>query len=171
MRVSLGCPKCGASMTANLPDTVLPVPAGWLVHQQVTCGRCGHVLQFEDGGAPAAVDAITAWVFTLTNSRSGALVGAAVVCLEARYVSLKVHGQPRIERRPPAQWRPIRDALAALQDGAIVDRGSALGALLSRDLGEAVTVTAVRRERLDVRPLATATSLDALLVGAAEGAS
>ena len=50
MRLALNCPTCGASIAANLPDTVLP--AGWLIHQAVTCGRCGHLLQFEDGGAP-----------------------------------------------------------------------------------------------------------------------
>jgi len=162
MRLDLNCPKCGGAIAANLPDRSLP--AGWTVHQQVTCGRCGHVLQFEDGGAPAPVDAITAWVFKLQGARSGVPVGAAVVCLEARYVSLKVHGQPRIERRLPAQWRVIRDELAALQDGPIVDRGSALGALLSRDLSETVTVTAIRRERLEVSPLMTAQALDSLLL-------
>jgi ribosomal protein S27E len=94
MRLALNCPKCGTSVAANLPDRTLP--AGWLIHQAVTCGRCGRVLNFEDGGAPAAVDAITAWVFTLNGSRSGVLVGAAVVCLEARSASVKVIGQLRI---------------------------------------------------------------------------
>jgi len=149
-------------MRANLPNKVLPPT--WTIHQQVTCGKCGHVLQFRDGGAPAAVDAITAWIFTLQGSRSGEVVGAAVVCVEARYLSIKVHGQTRIERRPPPQWRVIRDELAALQDAATVDRDSALGALLSRDWGETVTVTVARRERLHVSPLGTAQALDALLL-------
>lgn len=161
MRLDLNCPKCGASVAASLPDTALPT--GWTIHQQVRCGRCGETLKFQDGGSPAPQDAITAWKFTLHCSRSGVQVGAAVVCLEARYVSLKVHGRPRVKRRRPAQWRPIRDDLAALQDAATMDQGSALGALLSRDLHEAVTITTVRREHLEVRPLATAQALDALL--------
>lgn len=48
MRLDPNCPKCGTGMRANLPDAVLP--AGWTIYQQVTCGRCGHVLQV--GGSP-----------------------------------------------------------------------------------------------------------------------
>lgn len=57
MRLDLNCPQCGTGMRANLPGKVLP--AGWTIHQQVTCGRCGETLKFQGGCSHVSQDAIT----------------------------------------------------------------------------------------------------------------
>ncbi len=73
MRVALNCPKCGASMAGNLPDTVLP--AGWTIHHQETEKPSTHHLPPSSMEARCGLSARR--MSTNSSSDSGNFPGAS----------------------------------------------------------------------------------------------
>lgn len=60
---------------------------------------------------------MTAWTFSLLDHKSRRPVGAALLCIEASYVSVNWHGSPRIHLvfAVPAVWSGIeREILEGL---------------------------------------------------------
>jgi len=106
---------------------------------------------------------VAAWHFALTARADASPAGSAVVCLEARYLSVQWAGAPHIARRhvTSAQWREIA-GIQALAPGAL-DGGCLVAALVTGDRGRSVIVsfTGVRTAETPIEQLAQ--TLDALL--------
>ena len=79
---------------------------------------------------------MTATGFTLRAFGSGDIVGAAIVCLEARYCSVRGLGADRLDRRfaTPRDWRAIETELASLPGGSLSNQSTIVRVLAGRDL-------------------------------------
>jgi len=113
---------------------------------------------------PPAGVAVTAYRFTLTSRRTGSLEGVAVVCLDARYLSVQWAGAPRITRRhvTPAQWKEI----ATIDDtptSTPLDGGNLLATLITGDRGRAVIVTFGGAQTVETPIAQLAQTLDRML--------
>jgi hypothetical protein len=69
--------------------------------------------------------------------------GAAVVCADARYLSLQLRGDTRITRGylPPSMWGAIESQVAVLEPGAEVDPMSAISEALNLVTDRALRAT------------------------------
>jgi hypothetical protein len=111
---------------------------------------------------------VTAALFTLRVFAAGPIVGAALVCPEARYCSVRLHGAERLDRRfaLPADWKALEAELQSLPSGplparsAIVrvlgpDRELVVTHLVTEDVeaGSPSDVAAVLDAKLKAQPL------------------
>lgn len=142
MRLPLHCLACGAPMRVNLPDRTLP--AGWSIHQSVTCGRCGHVLNFGDGGAPAPVDRIEAWLVHAQRLRSGALVGAAGLRHTLSSVRVIRHALHRIIGRAKWSLNVIRHSLFVVLGLTLLVAGCGRSSALTAPTGPGASAPPLR---------------------------
>lgn len=78
---------------------------------------------------------MTAYTFGLTSLETGRLLGEAIVCPQARYVSVAWRGAGRLDRKfvHAASWTRIERELADGWPNGIVDTRSAVGETLIAD--------------------------------------
>jgi len=79
---------------------------------------------------------MTATVFNLGVLGSGQAVGAAVVCPEARYCSVRSRGAERLDRRfaTARDWRALEAELASLPSGPLSTHSVLARVLAGREL-------------------------------------
>jgi hypothetical protein len=79
---------------------------------------------------------VTATVFTLRTHAAGPIVGAALVCPEARYCSVRLRGAERLDRRfaTPRDWRALETELVSLPSGVLSSQSVLALVLTGRDL-------------------------------------
>jgi hypothetical protein len=104
---------------------------------------------------------MTATAFTLRGLGSGDIVGAALVCPDARYCSARVFGADRLDRRfaTPRDWRAIETELASLPSGSLSGQSILVRVLAGRDLD----VQYLASEDVEAPPTELVTALDAKL--------
>ena len=91
---------------------------------------------------------MTAYTFTLRTRERGQLVGQAVLCLEARYVSVTWTTSPYPDRRfaTPAQWKAIQSDLDMKLPAAPLEDQSAIVQVMVGDRASGVLVQYLTQE-------------------------
>jgi hypothetical protein len=79
---------------------------------------------------------MTATAFTLRALGTGDIVGAALVCPEARYCSVRSRSGDRLDRRfaTPRDWRALETELVSLPRGSLSTQSTMARVLAGRDL-------------------------------------
>lgn len=105
---------------------------------------------------------MTAAIFLLRAHGSGAIVGAALLCLTARHCSVRALGAARLDRRfaTPRDWRAIEAELMSLPSGPLSSQSTLARVVAGRDLDVQYLVT---EELAEVAPSEVAAVLDARL--------
>jgi hypothetical protein len=104
---------------------------------------------------------MTAAGFTLRTLWSGDIVGAALVCPQARYCSVRIRGGDRLDRRfaTPRDWRAIEKEIASLSSGPLSEQSATTRVLAGRDL----EVQYLASEDVEAAPADLVNVLDAKL--------
>ena len=104
---------------------------------------------------------MTATGFTLRALGSGDIVGAALVCPEARYCSVRGLGVGRLDRRfaTPRDWRAIETELTSLPSGSLSGQSTVVLVVSGRDLD----VQYLASEDVEAAPADLVAVLDAKL--------
>lgn len=78
---------------------------------------------------------MTAYTFTIRTRETGQFVGQAVLCAEARYVSIWWKHPPRVDRRfaTPTQWLRVINELDAKLPAAPLEDESTIVKVLAGD--------------------------------------
>ena len=104
---------------------------------------------------------MTATTFTLRALGSGEIAGAAIVCPEARYCSVRGRAGDRLDRRfaTPRDWRGIETELTSLPSGSLSSQSTIVRVLAGRDLD----VQYLASEDVEATPADLVNVLDAKL--------
>jgi hypothetical protein len=105
---------------------------------------------------------VTGVSFILRALDSGAVVGAAVLCTEARYCSVLLRGADRLDRRflPPAAWQALERELRDTLEAGPLPAVSAIAEALVPGRTKDITVQYVAGIQIDAPPSAVREELD-----------
>jgi hypothetical protein len=108
-----------------------------------------------------------AFSFTLTDFETGALLGLALICPEARYASVLGVGGEQFDRRHalPTQWQELEVDLRRLPASQLDRSSTVVRLLLDVDRRSNVVVRPLTGLPADGEPERSAQLLDALLKG------
>lgn len=108
---------------------------------------------------------VTAVRLVLRESETGAEVGTALVCVEARYLSVAWRGESRLSRVhvSPAGWRAVAAEVAPLSPGDAIQPTSTVYHLIRAERAARVTCATV--ETVTAKPSDLVHALDVLIAG------
>ncbi len=106
----------------------------------------------------------SALVFALRRAGDGERAGRAVVCADARYVSVALVGESRLGRRfaTVSEWQAIEAEIATLSAGATLPSDSTTARVVAADLGTALVLRLERAEAIEATPGELVGALDGL---------
>jgi hypothetical protein len=106
---------------------------------------------------------VTAHAFVITDLQVGRVLGQAVLCAEARYVSIAWRGASRLDRRfvTPMAWRSVEREVRDLIPPGPLARQSAIVRLFGLTSGQVAQY--LSQAPIEAAPGAVAATLDSLL--------